>query len=136
MKKMNFFVMLFLCLCTMTIGFAACSDDDNNPTAPNLGTPPYEAVSGKYNVTTPDSPYESIELGASGNYIVTLSGGSYALSAQTAMQPGRSGNRLLANRTAQTRATQYGNLVYGTYTDLGNGRYQLEDFGTITLTDK
>ncbi|HIZ00984.1 MAG TPA: DUF4595 domain-containing protein [Candidatus Bacteroides merdipullorum] len=134
MKKMNFFVMVFLCLCTMTIGFSACSDDDNNPTAPNLGTPPYEAVSGKYNVTTPDSPYESIELGASGNYIVTLSGGSYALSAQTAMQPGRSGNRLLANRTAQTRATQYGNLVYGTYTDLGNGRYQLEDFGTITLT--
>lgn len=130
---MNFFVMVFLCLCTMTIGFAACSDDDNNPTAPNLGTPPYEAVSGKYNVTTPDSPYESIELGASGNYIVTLSGGSYALSAQTAMQPGRSGNRLLLNRTAQTRATQYDNFVYGTFTSLGNGRYQLEDFGTITL---
>ena len=63
MKKMNFFVMALLCLCTMAIGFVACSDDDDNSTVPNLGTPPYEAVSGKYNVTTSGSPYESIELG-------------------------------------------------------------------------
>ena len=50
------------------------------------------------------------------------------------MQSGRSGNRLLTNRTAQTRATQDGYFVYGTFSSLGNGRYQLEDFGTITLT--
>ena len=30
MKKMNFFVMALLCLCTMAIGFVACSDDDDN----------------------------------------------------------------------------------------------------------
>lgn len=62
MKK-NYLWMMVLTLFT-AIGFVACSDDDN--TLLNLGTPPYEAVSGKYNVTTPDSPYESIELGASG----------------------------------------------------------------------
>ena len=27
---MNFFVMALLCLCTMAIGFVACSDDDDN----------------------------------------------------------------------------------------------------------
>ena len=37
---MNFFVMALLCLCTMAIGFVACSDDDDNSTVPNLARLP------------------------------------------------------------------------------------------------
>ena len=80
MKKMNFFVMALLCLCSLAIGFTSCSDDDNSVTPPDLGTPPFEAVSGKYDVTSTGSPYESIELTASGNYIVVLDNGGYSSS--------------------------------------------------------
>lgn len=133
MKKMNFFMVAMLCLCTLAIGFTACSDDDNPVTPPDLGTPPFEAVSGKYDVTSADSPYESIELTASGNYIVTLSGASSPV-ASAAPRNGRSEGKLFKRNVAQTRATESDNYIYGTFTDLGNGRYQLEDFGTITLT--
>ncbi len=126
MKKMNFFVMALLCLCTVAIGFTACSDDENPVTAPDLGTPPFEAVSGKYDVTSDGSPYESIELGASGNYIVVLDNGGY--SASVARH-----TALIDKITPRTRAAQSGNIIYGTFTDLGNGVYQLEDFGTIEL---
>ena len=133
MKKMNFFMVAMLCLCTLATGFTACSDDDNPVTPPDLGTPPFEAVSGKYDVTSADSPYESIELTASGNYIVTLSGASSPV-ASAAPRNGRSEGKLFKRNVAQTRATESDNYIYGTFTDLGNGRYQLEDFGTITLT--
>lgn len=124
MKK-NYLLMMVLMLFS-TIGFTACSDDDNNSSAPDLGTPPFEAVSGKYTVTSSGSPYESIELGASGNYIVVLDNGGY--SAQAA---GRT--TLMGKKAPQTHAAQSGNILYGTFTDLGDGRYQLEDFGTIEL---
>ena len=126
MKKMNFFMVAMLCLCTLVTGFTACSDDDNSVTPPDLETPPFEAVSGKYNVTSADSPYESIELGASGNYIVVLDNGGY--SASVARH-----TALFDRITPQTRAVQSGNIIYGTFTDLGNGVYRLDDFGTIEL---
>ena len=129
MKK-NYLLMMVLTLFT-AIGFTACSDDDESGV--NLGTPPFEAVSGKYDVTSANSPYESIELGASGNYIVVLNNGGYAYA--TAVGGGQmAGQRsFLAERTAQTRAMQDGNIIYGTFTDLGNGRYELEGFGIIEL---
>ena len=126
MKKMNFFVMALLCLCSLAIGFTSCSDDDNSVTPPDLGTPPFEAVSGKYDVTSAGSPYESIELTASGNYIVVLDNGGYSSSVARHAS-------LIDKMTSQTRTAQSGNIIYGTFTDLGNGVYRLEDFGTIEL---
>lgn len=124
MKK-NYLLWVALMLFS-AIGFTACSDDNSGVYAPDLGTPPFESVSGLYTVTSSGSPYESIELGASGNYIVVLDGGGYA-----AQAAGRTA--LMGKRMAQTRAAQSGNILYGTFTDLGDGRYQLEDFGTIGL---
>ena len=46
----------------------ACGDDESI----DLGTPKYESISGKYTINNPSSPYKSIELGAGGDYIVTL----------------------------------------------------------------
>ena len=122
MKKTFFGWMAFL-FC-VAIGFTACSDDENAPI--DLGTPPFESISGLYTVTSSDSPYESIELGASGNYIVVLDNGGY--SASVAKR-----TALMGKKAPQTRAAQSGNVIYGTFTDLGDGRYQLEDFGTIEL---
>ena len=124
MKK-NYLLWVALMLFS-AIGFTACSDDNSGVYAPDLGTPPFESVSGLYTVTSSGSPYESIELGASGNYIVVLDGGGYA-----AQAAGRTA--LMGKRMAQTRAAQSGNILYGTFTDLGDGRYRLEDFGTIEL---
>ena len=73
MKKTFFGWMAFL-FC-VAIGFTACSDDENGTI--DLGTPPFESISGLYTVTSSGSPYESIELGASGNYIVVLDNGGY-----------------------------------------------------------
>lgn len=122
MKKTFFGWMAFL-FC-VAIGFTACSDDENGTI--DLGTPPFESISGLYTVTSSGSPYESIELGASGNYIVVLDNGGYSASVvkRTA---------LMGKKAPQTRAAQSGNIIYGTFTDLGDGRYQLEDFGTIEL---
>lgn len=48
-SKLIFMVMALLFMAT---GFTACSDDDDNGGgAPNLGTPQYEEVSGKYAIT-------------------------------------------------------------------------------------
>ena len=49
----------------------ACGDDESI----DLGTPKYESISGKYTINNPSSPYKSIELGAGGDYIVTLNNG-------------------------------------------------------------
>jgi len=93
----------------------------------------YASSSGKYTVTSSGSLYESIELSASGNYLVTFSSTSdYQASAD--VREGRSGLGLLARHAGDTRATRMDNYLYGTYTDKGNGIYELEGFGTITLT--
>lgn len=53
MKKLNLFFMAMAML-LMGAGFTACSDDDdNNGGAPDLGTPQYEGVSGKYSSRRP-----------------------------------------------------------------------------------
>ena len=89
-------------------------------------TPPqYESVSGKYEITASDSPYESIELGASGDYIVTSKGySSYIASAK---------QTFIFKSAPASRATTSGNLTYGTYTQVSEGTFNLEGFGTIQL---
>lgn len=138
MKKSKLFFMAMALLC-MATGFTACSDDDDQ-NVPNLPTPQYEQVSGKYTMTSTGSPYESIELGASGNYVVTLNYGGYsapAAYADNGTTRAAKGKRLsmlnIGKANAQTRATQYGNVIYGTFTDMGDNEYNLEGFGTIRL---
>ena len=123
---------VLLCL---PVSLTSCGSDDDDGVAgsTDLPTPQYEEVSGKYTVTSPGSPYESIELGASGNYIVTLSyGGGYNA---TAGKPatGRRRSAPGGGRGALTRATQYDGVIYGTFTSLGGNRYALEGFGTVGL---
>ena len=118
--------MMFTATC-----FTACGSDDDGEGIGNidLPTPQYEQVSGKYEITQAGSPYESIELGASGNYVVTRSYGGYSLAPKA---EGRTRMALLAKR-GTTRSTEYDGIIYGTFTSLGGGKYDLEGFGTIKL---
>lgn len=76
----------------------ACGDDESI----DLGTPKYESISGKYTINNPSSPYKSIELGAGGDYIVTLS---------------FSGNQLIISETYEEN-DELGYYKFETYTYL------------------
>lgn len=130
MKKIKLLAMAVAMMFTATCFTACCSDDDGEGIGNiDLPTPQYEQVSGKYEITQAGSPYESIELGASGNYVVTRSYGGYSLAPKT---EGRARMALLAKR-GTTRSTEYDGIIYGTFTSLGGGEYDLEGFGTIKL---
>ena len=130
MKKIKLLAMAVAMMFTATC-FTACGSDDDGEGIGNidLPTPQYEQVSGKYEITQAGSPYESIELGASGNYVVTRSYGGYSLAPKA---EGRTRMALLAKR-GTTRSTEYDGIIYGTFTSLGGGEYDLEGFGTIKL---
>ena len=130
MKKIKLLAMAVAMMFTATC-FTACGSDDDGEGIGNidLPTPQYEQVSGKYEITQAGSPYESIELGASGNYVVTRSYGGYSLAPKA---EGRTRMALLAKR-GTTRSTEYYGMIYGTFTSLGGGKYDLEGFGTIKL---
>lgn len=130
MKKIKLLAMAVAMMFTATC-FTACGSDDDGEGIGNidLPTPQYEQVSGKYEITQAGSPYESIELGASGNYVVTRSYGGYSLAPKA---EGRTRMALLAKR-GTTRSTEYDGIIYGTFTSLGGGKYDLEGFGTIKL---
>lgn len=129
MKKIKLLAMAAALMLTATC-FTACSDDEGGGIGNiDLPTPQYEEVSGKYEITQAGSPYESIELSASGNYIVTRSYGGYGLAPKTG---GKTRMALLAKRGA-TRSTEYGGIIYGTFTSLGGNEFALEGFGTIKL---
>ena len=105
----------------------SCGDDDNI----DLGTPQYEGISGKYTIDTPSSPYESIELGASGDYIV-VEKGSYLAGVGA-----RSGERVpqgvFGQAEAASRATDYNGVIYGRYTQQADGTLNLEGFGIVEI---
>ena len=130
MKKIKLLAMAVAMMFTATC-FTACGSDDDGEGIGNidLPTPQYEQVSGKYEITQAGSPYESIELGASGNYVVTRGYGGYSLAPKA---EGRTRMALLAKR-GTTRSTEYDGIIYGTFTSLGGGEYDLEGFGTIKL---
>ena len=120
--KISFLVLLALCVVPC---FFSCSDDSEESVV-NPNPPQYESVSGKYEITDHSSPYESIELGASGDYVVIKRAGGYSRS------PLRKENRF-SWKTTVGRAVAYDNVVYGTYTQLGDETFDLEGFGVVRL---
>ena len=123
----NFWYALFL-LCLASPALTSCGDDDGG----TLSTPQFESVSGKYTVTTPGSQYKSIELGASGNYIVMTNSG-YRAQADASRSAKEKDTFLFHHAANDSRATNYNGIIYGTYTQLSDGRYNLEGFGIIEI---
>lgn len=105
--------------------FFSCSDDTEDVVV-NMNPPQYESVSGKYEITDSSSPYASIELGASGDYVVIKRSGGYAVSS---LQKGN----LFSRKAPASRAVAYDNVVYGTYIQIDDETFNLEGFGVIQL---
>lgn len=105
--------------------FFSCSDDTEDVVV-NMNPPQYESVSGKYEITDSSSPYASIELGASGDYVVIKRSGGYAVSS---LQKGN----LFSRKAPASRAVTYDNVVYGTYIQIDDETFNLEGFGVIQL---
>ncbi len=105
--------------------FFSCSDDTEDVVV-NMNPPLYESVSGKYEITDSSSPYASIELGASGDYVVIKRSGGYAVSS---LQKGN----LFSRKAPASRAVAYDNVVYGTYIQIDDETFNLEGFGVIQL---
>ena len=105
--------------------FFSCSDDTEDVVV-NMNPPQYESVSGKYEITDSSSPYASIELGASGDYVVIKRSGGYAVSS---LQKGN----LFSRKAPASRAVTYDNVVYGTYIQIDDETFNLEGFSVIQL---
>lgn len=119
--------MYILALAGMVMFSACSSDDDDNKT--NLKTPKYESISAKYEITEQGSNIQSLELTASGNFIIIKKSTSY-------YAPERRGiaQNIFMNRINATRAHSYRDIIYGKFVKLGNDKYELEDWGTVTIT--
>ena len=104
--------------------FLSCSGDDEEVV--NMNPPQYESVSGKYEITDSSSPYASIELGASGDYIVIKRGSGYTVSSLEK-------ESLFSRKAPAGRAVTYDNVIYGTYTQIDGETFNLEGFGVIQL---
>ena len=130
MKKMKFNLVggVILALVFGTTLFTACSSDSDGGTS--LSAPKYESTAAKYEIQNTNAAYQSIELTASGDYIITKRGYRYvrpvALTTNVV-------SKFLARPEAGTRATN-GNIIYGKYTKISDTEYQLEGFGTIVIT--
>lgn len=113
---------------------SSCSDDDDNGgEGPiTLETPAYESVSAKYEITSGGNGIQSIELTASGNYIVTYGQGAtvqaYAISAAT--QGKASAKSLLSQKAATRVGEQY---IRGTFVKISDTEFILEGFGSIVI---
>ncbi len=141
----RYFVFAALAACTMTACSSDDDDDDGGDGIGNFATPKYEEYAAKYIVNDDNSDYHSIELTASGNYIINYNDNDpmpgLAPKAETAKTVKVAGHEMalpgmLAKTTATgTRGTRiYSEIAYGTYTKTGDDSYTLNGFGTVTVT--
>lgn len=128
-KVIRMILSVFVLILTVQV-FVSCDSEDGVPplTDSTLTPPEFEKNSGKYEITDEASPYSSVELGASGNYIVTRSDyRSRAVAASPFMMTRR------AMDAAQSRASENNGMIYGTYTVTPDGKFDLEGFGVLEL---
>lgn len=139
MKVQNSWQLLFTAVMTiLCMGFVSCSSDDEESGnddemslegGSGLQAPKYEAYSALYEINgNSASPIKSIELTASGNYIVYSNSNGYYNYANK-----RSSHVKFLPSVLDTRASS-GNIIYGKYTVIDNNTFKLEDWGTITIT--
>lgn len=138
MKKAIFLTLLTTAVCT-GLSLTSCSDDDNDGDIPSLPTPKYESSSAKYELSA-GSPYSSIELTASGNYIIMDSDNSSYYNSLTKSAGQKHTAPTLAKRgflkaSPSVSRTDFNGIEYGTYTKIGENQYDLQDFGTITVNN-
>lgn len=144
MKKFKFrWLLMAMAVMALPFAFTSCSssdDDDNGGGA--LETPKYESEAAKYEITSSDAEYSSIELTASGNYIIvkkTSTSGARALVGSSAKTSASKHVSLLrpAKKSVASRAGEWDSgILYGSYTKVGDNEYRLSNLGTLKVTVK
>lgn len=116
---------LLMTACLFT--FTACSDDNDGDGGGDLTPPKYAEDAVKFEIQDADSPYQSIELTPSGDYLVTKNTGSSPAFVK--------GKKSSVKRNEAGTPSSNSNVINGKYTKNADGSYTLEDFGTITLEE-
>lgn len=143
MKRTILKWMPMLCLGLLCAGFASCGDDDDNGVAvseeqavANLDAPAYESVSAKYNITDEDADLKSIELTASGEYIVTTKTTTSGVKQEFMGTPNNKA-RIFSAMMATTRGYSYYyyNYVHGKFQKVSDTEFILEGWGRLVVED-
>ena len=135
MKQKKLFSYLLLAI-SFTL-FTACTNEDEVQEV-SFSTPEFEEISAKYEITDSSSTINSLELTASGNYII--SNKNYVYNSKAYRNTEENKEFSFLNKTVlkinglSTRASAYGNIIYGKFTALGENRYDLEGYGIVTIT--
>lgn len=116
---------LLMMACLFT--FTACSDDNDDNGGGELTTPKYAEDAVKFEIQDADSPYQSIELTPSGDYLVMKNTGSSPAFVK--------GKMVSVKRNEAGKPSSNSNVINGKYTKNADGSYTLEDFGTVTLEE-
>ena len=114
MKQKKIFSYLLLAI-SLTL-FTACNGE-NDVKDDILQTPTYENVSAKFEITDSHSGISSLELTASGNYIVINK--KYKSKTDRNTETGLLPNGMFQTDAFATRASVYGNIIYGKFTAIG-----------------
>lgn len=135
MKQKKLFSYLLLAI-SFTL-FTACTNEDEVQEV-SFSTPEFEEISAKYEITDSSSNINSLELTASGNYII--SNKNYVYNSKAYRHTEENNDFSFLNKTIlkinglSTRASAYGNIIYGKFTALGENKYDLEGYGIVTIT--
>ena len=129
MKQKKIFSYLLLAI-SLTL-FTACNSE-NDEKDDILQTPTYENVSAKFEITDSHSGISSLELTASGNYIVINK--KYKSKTDRNTETGLLPNGMFQADAFATRASVYGNIIYGKFTAIGENSFRLEGYGIVTIT--
>lgn len=113
----------------MTLGFSACSSDDDS-SGTGLSTPAYESVSARYEITSAYSDISSIELTASGNYIIVENINYY----ESAVKRSLTNFIPRWDAAVKTRATSSNGIIYGKFTKIGENEFELHGFGIVRIS--
>lgn len=143
MKKFKFrWLLMAMAVMALPFAFTSCSSDDDDNGGGTLETPKYESEAAKYEITSSDAEYSSIELTASGNYIIVKNpstGGARALTGRSAKTSASQHVSLFRSvkKSVASRAGEWGSgILYGTYTKTADNEYKLSNLGTLKVTVK
>lgn len=156
MKRNNLASMLHKSMYMVMAVFAAfamtaCNSDDDGEGGggnggSNFETPLFEASAAKYEITDASSPFKSVELTSSGNFIIRMNSIASGSSASAVSPATNAKAKMLVNpdnafSVAKTRAGSsdyivWSDILYGTYTKTGENEYYLVGYGTLTVTSQ
>lgn len=124
----------------LSVGMTACSGGDDDEDSEDLwegsvGAPEYESDASCYKILDSDE-LESIELTASGNYIIvpTANDSYYNAPLKSSKAEAMSGRRMFS-RQSQSRASDGRGIIFGEDSKLGDGSYNLDGYGKLTVVD-